>query len=91
MKKELYNAIYRLFEECNHGLYINVGPVGLEFWTPEKEDYAVWEIGICANGKVYSVDSLYHKNLGPGSYAQLFAGEFDIIEGLTELIYSEEF
>lgn len=91
MKKQLYNAIYRLFEECQYGLTITVGQVSMSFWEPDKESCTVWEMGISANGKVYSVGSLFDKHLGPGSYAQLFAGEFDIINGLTEVIYAKEF
>lgn len=91
MKRELYNAIYRLFEEGSTSLVIKVGSVTLKFWTPEKEYYTVWEMGICANGEVYTIDSLYQERLGPGNFAQLFAGEFDIINGLTEVIYAEEF
>ena len=91
MVKNLYNAIYRLFNEGDYSLTITVGQVSLKLYEPDKEDNTVWEKGIEANGTPYTVGDLYVDGLGPGTYAQLFAGEYDIIEGLAEVIYKYEF
>lgn len=91
MKKNLYDAIYRLFNEGDYGLTITVGQVSLKLYEPDKENNTVWEKGIEANGTPYTVEDLYADGLGPGTYAELFAGEYDIIEGLAEQIYNDEF
>ena len=91
METELYNAIYRLFMEGDYGLTIKVGHLSLKLYEPDKENYTIWEKGIEANAIPYTVEDLYVDGLGPGTYAQLFAGEYDIIEGLAKQIYSDEF
>ena len=91
MKRELYNAIYRLFEEGSNSLTIKVGQVELKLYDNKKEYQAIWDFGVTANGMPYTVGALYSVGLGPGTYAELFAGEYDIIQGLTEEIYKDEF
>lgn len=91
MKKNLYDAIYRLFNEMDYGLVITVGQVSLKLYEPDKENNTVWEKGIEANGTPYTVEDLHADGLGPGTYAELFAGEYDIIEGFAEQIYNDEF
>lgn len=86
MEKEMYKAIYRIFNEGNANLFINVGDKKLSLYTPDSEYYTVWDFGVNVNGKIYTVGDLFHKGLGPGSYAELFAGDYDIIQGLTDLI-----
>ena len=91
MKKDIYNAIYRLFYECDYRLTITV--VGIEFrlYNPLL-DYIeddIWNMCIIANGTVYKMGELYHEGKGPGTYAELFRGDYDIIEGFTEYIYKD--
>ena len=92
MKKEIYNAIYRLFEEGDYKLTLNVGGIKMRLYNPEDDDIdgKVWAIGIVANGTVYQIGDLYCDDLGPGTMAQLLRGDFDIIEGFAECIYNEE-
>ena len=90
MKKNIYNEIYRLFEEGDYGLTINVGPLTMRLYNNE-EDQSVWGRGVVVNDKIYEVGELYGEGQGPGNYAQLFAGECDIIQGLTNVIYSDFF
>lgn len=82
----IYNAIYHLFYEGDFNLCLNVGGITFRLWEPDRESCSVWEMGIEANNEVYTVGGLYDKNLGPGNYAQLFAGTYDIIDGLADLI-----
>ena len=91
MKNEIYKAIYRLFEEGSNHLTIKVGQLNLRLYDNKKETNYVWDFGVTANGQPYTVGALYSVGLGPGTYAELFAGEYDIIQGLTEEIYKEEF
>ena len=88
MKKEIYNAIYRLFSEGDSKLTIKVGQITLKLYNESTD---IWNYGVFANGMPYTVGALYSVGLGPGDFAQLFAGEYDIIQGLTEEIYKEEF
>ena len=90
MEKELYNAIYRLFNEMDYNLVITVGDTTLRLYDPQKEDPSIWERGIKANGWVYTLDELAEEHLGPSTYAELFAGEYDIISGFVELITRSE-
>ena len=43
-------------------------------------------MGIVANGTVYKMGELYMEGKGPGTYAELFRGDFDIIDGFTDYI-----
>ena len=88
MKNEIYKAIYRLFKEGDSKLTIKVGQITLKLYN---ESIDIWNYGVLANGMPYTVGALYSVGLGPGTYAELFAGEYDIIQGLTEEIYKEEF
>ena len=90
MKKELYNAIYHIFDEGNYLLTIKVGQVELKLYeTKPDETDNVWNMGVTANGTPYTVGELYDEDLGPGSYAELFAGKYDVIDGLVELVYND--
>lgn len=91
MRKLIYDAVYRLFEEGNYNLTINVGQVTLRLHDSGEEDTSIWEFGIDANGEAYTVGELYHDGRGPGNYAELFAGEYDIIAGFMEKIYHDNF
>lgn len=88
MKNEIYNAIYRLFYECDYRLIITVGGIELKLYDPLDDDNEdnVWNWGIIANGTVYIMGELYNEGKGPGTYAELFRGDFDIIEGFTDYI-----
>lgn len=92
MKKEIYNAIFRLFEEGDYKLTLNVGGIEMRLYNPEDDNIEgnVWAIGIVANGTVYQIGDLYCDDLGPGTMAQLLRGDYDIIRGLAECIYNEE-
>lgn len=92
MKKEIYNAIYRLFYECDYRLTITVGGIEMRLYSPEDDNLTdnIWYRGIVANGTVYQIGDLYSDGLGPGTMAQLLRGDYDIIEGLAECIYNEE-
>lgn len=91
MKKDIYNAIYRLFEEGDYKLTLNVGGIKMRLYNPEDDDIdgKVWHRGIIANGRVYLIGDLYYDDLGPGNMAQLLRGDFDIIEGFAECIYKD--
>lgn len=92
MKKELYNAIFRLFEEGDYGLTIKVGSVDLKLY--DSEDYSpywVWDAGIVANGKRYQVGDLGPEGKGPNTYAELFRGDYDVIDALAEEVYNDFF
>lgn len=93
MKKAIYEAIHRLFEEGDYGLTITVGGISLRLYDPEKEDESptVWNMGIVANGKVYKMGDLYMEGKGPGTYAKLFSGDYDIIDGLADEILNNNF
>lgn len=90
MEKELYEAIYRLFNEMNYNLVITVEDITLRLYDPKKEDPLFWERGITANGWVYTLGELAEEHLGPATYAELLAGEYDIISGFVELIMRSE-
>ena len=91
MKNQIYNAVYRLFEDGNYLLTITVGQVELKLYDKNPEDTnCVWDMGVTANGTPYTVGELFGSGLGPGNYAELFAGEYDIIQGLTDLIFEKE-
>lgn len=89
MKRDIYNAIYRLFEEGDYKLTLNVGGIELRLYNPLLDDIEdnVWNWGVIANGTVYKMGELYCDDLGPGNMAQLLRGDFDIIEGFTDYIY----
>ena len=93
LRQELYNAVYRLFNEMDYSLTINVGPLTMSLYDPEENrdviTPTIWEKGVRVNGEVFTVGATYGIGYGPGTYAQLFAGEYDIIEGLTELIWRD--
>ncbi len=91
MKNEIYNAIYRLFEEGDYSLTINVGGIELRLYNPEDDNIEgnVWAIGIVANGTVYQIGDLYCDDLGPGNMAQLLRGDYNIIRGFAECIYED--
>lgn len=86
MRKNLYDAIYRLFNEMDYNLHITVGDITLRLYDPQKDDPLIWERGITANGWVYDLSYLAEEHLGPSTYAELFTGEYDIISGFVELI-----
>ena len=88
MKREIYNAIYRLFSEADYRLTITVGGIEMRLYDPLDDDIEdnVWNMGIIANGTVYKMGDLYMEGKGPGTYAELFRGDFDIIEEFTEYI-----
>lgn len=88
MRDKIYNAIYRLFEEGDYSLVITVGGIELKLYDPLDDDIEdnVWNMGIIANGTVYIMGELYHEGKGPGTYGELFRGDFDIIEGFTDYI-----
>lgn len=88
MRDEIYNAIFRLFFEGDYFLTITVGGINFRLYNPGDDDIDdnVWNMGIIANGTVYKMGELYHEGKGPGSYAELFRGDFDIIKGFTDYI-----
>lgn len=88
MKKDIYNAIYRLFEEGDYKLTLNVGGIELRLYDPGDDNLTdnIWYRGIVANGTVYQIGDLYCDDLGPGTMAQLLRGDYDIIEGFTDYI-----
>lgn len=86
MEKKLYEAIYRLFNEMDYNIAITVEDTTLRLYDPGKEDPSFWERGITASGWVYTLSELAELHLGPSTYAELFAGEYDIISGFVELI-----
>lgn len=87
----LYEAVYKLFEECNYRLTLNVEGISLRLYDPEDDNLTdnVWNMGVVANGEVYKVGDLYCEGKGPGTYAKLFSGDYDIIDGLAEAIYAD--
>ena len=93
MKKEIYKAIYRLFEEGDYSLAITVGGIELRLYNPEDDNLTenIWYRGILANGTVYQIGDLYSDDLGPGNMAQLLRGDYDIIDGLAECIYDDNY
>ena len=88
MKDKIYDAIYRLFYECDYRLIITVGGIEMRLYNPLLDDNEdnIWNMGIVVNGTVYKMGELYNESKGPGTYAELFRGDFDIIEGFTEYI-----
>ena len=89
MRKKIYEAVYRLFNEGDYGLTINVEGIELGLYDDENESLCVWNMGIVANDRVYMVGDLYGSGKGPGSYAELFRGDYDIIDGIAEEIYND--
>lgn len=88
----LYDAVYRLFNEGDYGLTINVGGIDLRLYeTNDHTPMYVWNCGIVANNRVYRVGDLYMKGKGPGTYAEIFSGDYDIIDGLADDIYNDNF
>ena len=91
MKKDIYNAVYRLFATGDYGLTITVGPLALRLCgSPETEHPNYWDRGVRCNGTDYTIEDLILNGNGPLTYAQLAAGEYDCIQGLTDLIYNNE-
>ena len=92
MKKEIYDAIYRLFEEGDYSLVITVGGIEMRLYNPEDDNVEgnVWNVGIIANGTVYQIRDLYNDDLGDGNMPQLLRGDYDIIRGFAECIYNEQ-
>lgn len=92
MKRQIYNAIFRLFFECDYRLTITVGGIEMRLYNPLLDDNEdnIWNMGIIANGTVYKMGELYNEGKGPGSYAELFRGDYDIIDELAECIYNEK-
>lgn len=82
----IYNAIYRLFSEMDYNLRITVGDITLRLYDFDMADPSIWDKGIMANESAYDLGCLAAEHLGPYTYAELFAGEFDIIQGITDLI-----
>lgn len=97
MKKNIYEAVYeavyKLFDECSYRLTLNVEGISLRLYDPEADNITdnVWNMGIVANDRVYRVGDLYCDGKGPGTYAKLFSGDYDIIDGLAEEIYNDNF
>ncbi|WP_406539429.1 hypothetical protein [Fibrobacter sp.] len=93
MKKQIYDAVYRLFYNGDYRLTINVGGISLSLYDPEKNDETpnVWNDGVVANGDVYKVADLWADGKGPGTKAELFMGTYDIIDGLAEQIFEDNF
>lgn len=93
MKKQIYEAVYKLFEEGDYGLTITVGGISLRLYDPEKADESpvVWNRGIVANDCVYRAGDLYCDGLGPANMAELFRGDYDIIEGFADEIFNDNF
>ena len=93
MKKEIYEAVFRLFNEGDYRLTINVGGISLSLYDPEKNNETpnVWNDGIVANSVVYRVGDLFSDGKGPGTKAELFRGDYDVIDGITEQIYEDNF
>ena len=88
MRDKIYDAIFRLFEEGDYSLAITVGGIELRLYNPEDDNLTenIWYRGILANGTVYKMGELYNEGKGPGTYAELFRGDFDIIDGFTDYI-----
>ena len=93
MRDKIYDAIYRLFEEGDYSLTINVGGIELRLYNPEDDNLTenIWYRGIVANGTVYQIGDLYSDGLGPGNMALLLRGDYDIINGLAECIYEDNY
>lgn len=91
MRDKIYDAIFRLFFECDYRLTITVGGIDIRLYNPLLDDNEdnVWNMGVIANGTVYKMGELYNEGKGPGTYAELFRGDFDIIDGFAEYIYNE--
>lgn len=92
MKNKIYNAIFRLFEEGDYKLTLNVEGIKMRLYNPKDDNLTenIWYRGIIANGTVYRIADLYYDDLGPGTMAQLLRGDYDIIEGFAECIYNEQ-
>lgn len=93
MKKQIYEAVYRLFAEGDYHLTINVGGISLSLYDPEKnnESPSVWNDGIVANSVVYKVGELFSDGKGPGTKAELFRGDYNIIDGIADDIFNDNF
>ena len=93
MRDKIYNAIYRLFYEADYRLTITVGGIEMRLYNPLLDDNEdnIWNMGVIANGTVYKIEYLYMEGKGPGTYAELFRGDFDIIRGFAESIYNENY
>lgn len=91
MTRDIYNAIFRLFYECDYRLTINVGGIELKLYNPLLDDNedSIWNMGVIANGTVYKMEHLYNEGKGPGTYAELFRGDYDIIRGFADCIYED--
>ena len=93
MKKQIYDAVFRLFNKGDYSLTINVGGISLSLYDPEEnnESPSVWNDGIVANSAVYKVGELFSDGKGPGTKAELFRGDYDIVDGLATQIYEDNF
>ena len=91
MREKIYDAIFRLFEEGDYKLTLNVGGIELRLYDPEDDNLTdnIWHSGIVANGTVYQIGDLYCDDLGPGTMAQLLRGDYDIIRGFADCIYED--
>lgn len=89
---KLYNAINRLFEECDYDLSINVEGITLSLYKNNvTSPMYVWFCGVVANGRDYLVGDLEWSGKGPGTYAELLRGDYDVFEGIAEEIHNDYF
>ena len=93
MKNKIYDAVYRLFEEGDYSLTITVGGIEMRLYNPEDDNLTenIWYRGVIANGTVYQIGDLYMEGKGPGTYAKLLRGDYNIIRGLAECIYDDNY
>ena len=91
-RDKIYDAIYRLFFKCDYRFSITVEGIEMRLYNPLYNDIEdnIWNMGIIANGTVYQIGALYMEGKGPGTYGELFRGDYDIIGELTECIYNEK-
>lgn len=93
MKETLYDKIYRIWEYGGGKETIaydkDSNPIVVESISGNN----IWHYGIKVGNRIYTLETLWMDSYGddgpkvaPSNYAQLFAGEFDIIEGIADAI-----
>jgi len=91
----IYDKIYRIWEYGGRKETIAYDKDGNPIVAESISGDIIWDYGIRVGNREYTLESLYmdyygsDMNVVPSTYAQLFAGEYDIIDAIAEAIKSD--
>lgn len=88
----LYEKIYRIWEYGGGQETIGYDKDNNPIVAESVSGRRIWDFGVKVGEREYTLESLYMDyygsgmNVVPSNYAQLFAGEFDIIQAICDAI-----